>query len=166
MSAMVFSPALPVERPRSDPYVIVRAAGVEQKTPVIMNNLNPVWEDQMQKQSYERRLADFRLRQEGNLFTFDISADDHIVELKELEMLRHLHQGTVMLNCGGDGFEHLQRQPLGQLRAGPPLHSACPALFLKPGRTRLAFWHIEGMWTSFREKMGAGELVPGPRSAA
>ena len=46
---LVFSPALRRERPRSDPYVIVRAAGVEQKTPVIMNNLNPVWEDQMQK---------------------------------------------------------------------------------------------------------------------
>lgn len=31
--------------PRSDPYVVVRAAGNEQKTPTIDNNLNPVWQE-------------------------------------------------------------------------------------------------------------------------
>ncbi|CAJ1404784.1 unnamed protein product [Effrenium voratum] len=47
----------------SDPYVVVRAAGVEQKTPTINNNLNPVWEG-------------------DNLFSFNIGAEDHKVEFE------------------------------------------------------------------------------------
>ncbi|CAE8623444.1 unnamed protein product [Polarella glacialis] len=49
----------------SDPYVVVRAGGLEQKTSVIDNNLNPEWTDK-------------------NLFNFLLGADDHKVQLEVL----------------------------------------------------------------------------------
>lgn len=53
----------------SDPYVVVRAAGTEQKTPTIDNDLNPIWKDQ-------------------NLFSFSVGAHDNKVELEVMDANR------------------------------------------------------------------------------
>lgn len=50
----------------SDPYVVLRVANTEQKTEVLKNTLNPVW-------------------QEKNLFSFSVGAEDNKVELEVMD---------------------------------------------------------------------------------
>eukprot|EP00928_Gymnodinium_smaydae_P005778 TRINITY_DN11990_c0_g1_i3.p1 TRINITY_DN11990_c0_g1~~TRINITY_DN11990_c0_g1_i3.p1 ORF type:complete len:1085 (-),score=233.08 TRINITY_DN11990_c0_g1_i3:328-3420(-) len=79
----------------SDPYVIARMNGVEQKTPVIDNNLNPKWE-------------------EGNVFTFPVRSASDILEFRVMNSNKFRDDCLGFYKLGIDRLPRVEWQEFSQ----------------------------------------------------